>query len=210
MEDVLHLYEQPYDPDWPLLCFDERPCFLLKDKETILPMAPGKAKRYHYEYKKQGACCVLLAFEPHTGLRYVEVRNRRTAVDYAEFMHTLLEVYYPQAAGIRLVQDNLNTHKPGSFYQILPADQAFAMAQRFDMHYTPVNGSWLNRAEIEFAALAKQCLDRRLPDVPQMSRQVLAWADQRNREGRTVNWTFAATEARIKMKRHYKNINELN
>ena len=99
---------------------------------------------------------------------------------------------------------------PGSFYQILPADQAFAMAQRFDMHYTPIKGSWLNMAEIEFAALAKQCLDRRLPDVAQMRRQVLAWADQRNREGRTVNWTFAATDARTKMKRHYKNINKLN
>ena len=210
MEDVLYHYEQPYDPDWPLVCFDERPCFLVEEKETILPMAPGKAKRHHYEYKKQGACCVLLAFEPHTGLRYVEVRARRTAVDYAEFMHTLLEVYYPEVEGIRLVQDNLNTHKPGSFYQILPADQAFAMAQRFDMHYTPVNGSWLNMAEIEFAALAKQCLDRRLPDVEQVSREVLAWADRRNRQGQTVNWTFAAKDARSKMKRHYKNINKLN
>ena len=114
MEDVLYHYEQPYDPDWPLVCFDERPCFLLEEQGPILPMAPNQAKRHHYEYKKNGACCVLLAFEPHTGLRYVEVRDRRTAVDYAEFMHTLLEVYYPEAEGLRLVQDNLNTHKPGS------------------------------------------------------------------------------------------------
>ena len=148
MEEVLHQYEQPYDPAWPLICFDERPCFLIEEKGTILPMSPGKTRRHHYEYKKNGACCVLLAFEPHTGLRYVEVRDQRTALNYAEFMHTLLEVYYPTADGIRLVQDNLNTHKPGSFYQVLPSDQAFAMAQRFDMHYTPVNGSWLNMAEI--------------------------------------------------------------
>ena len=117
---------------------------------------------------------MLLAFEPHTGLRYVEGRDQRTALNYAEFMLTLLEVYYPTADGIRLVQDNLNTHKPGSFYQVLPADQAFAMAQRFDMHYTPVNGSWLNRAEIELAALVKQCLDRRIPDVATMRTKVLA------------------------------------
>ena len=210
MEEVLHQYEQPYDPAWPLICFDERPCFLIEEKGTILPMSPGKARRHHYEYKKNGACCVLLAFEPHTGLRYVEVRDQRTALDYAEFMHTLLEIYYPTADGIRLVQDNLNTHKPGSFYQVLPADQAFAMAQRFDMHYTPVNGSWLNMAEIELAALVKQCLDRRIPDVSTMRTEVLAWADRRNLKGRTVNWTFAATDARIKMQRHYKNINELN
>ena len=203
MEDVLYHYEQPYDPDWPLVCFDERPCFLVEEKETILPMAPGKAKRHHYEYKKQGACCVLLAFEPHTGLRYVEVRARRTAVDYAEFMHTLLEVYYPEVEGIRLVQDNLNTHKPGSFYQILPADQAFAMAQRFDMHYTPVNGSWLNMAEIEFAALAAM-----LRPTPTRYRtgepEVRLGLTDATAMFKPSDWTFAAKDARTKMKRHWK------
>jgi len=108
-----------------------------------------------------------------------------------------------------LVQDNLNTHTPGSFYEVLPADQAFSLAQRFDMHYTPKKGSWLNMAEIELAALVKQCLDRRIPHLPQMKREVLAWADRRNLEGRTVNWTFAATDARIKMKRHYNNVYKL-
>lgn len=209
MEDVLHQYGLPYDPLYPLLCFDERPCFLIEDIGGILPLSPGKARRHHYEYGKNGSCCVLLAFEPHTGLRYVEVRDRRTAVDYAEFMQTLVEVYYPDAAHIRLVQDNLNTHTPGSFYEVLPADQAFSLAQRFDMHYTPKKGSWLNMAEIELAALAKQCLDRRISQVPQMRREVLAWADRRNLEGQTVNWTFAATDARIKMKRHYANVHKL-
>ena len=210
MEEVLHQYEQPYDPLRPLLCFDERPCFLLEQLGGLMPMSVGKAQRYHYEYQKNGSCCVLLAFEPHTGLRYVEVRERRTAVDYAQFMQTLAEQYYPQAEVIRLVQDNLNTHTPGAFYEVLPAAQAFALAQRFEPHYTPVKGSWLNMAEIEFAALSKQCLDRRIPDVAQLRREVLAWADTRNLEGRTVNWTFAQTDAREKMQRHYSNVSKLN
>jgi hypothetical protein len=146
-----------------LICFDERPCFLIGDVGAILPMSSGKAKRYHYEYEKHGACCVFLAFEPHTGQRYVEVRPRRTAVDYAEFMQNLLAKHYAQVTHIRLVQDNLNTHTPGSFYEVLPPGAAFALSQQFAPHYTPLKGSWLNRAEIEFAALATQCLNRRIP-----------------------------------------------
>jgi hypothetical protein len=165
MEDVLHQYQLPYDPQHPLLCFDERPCFLLEDVGGILPMSPGKAKRQHYEYQKNGACCVFLAFEPQTGFRYVEVRDRRTAVDYAAFMQTRLACHYPQVESIRLVQDNLNTHTPGAFYEVLPPAQAFALAQQFESHYTPKKGSWLNMAEIEFAALSKQCLARRIPGV---------------------------------------------
>ena len=210
MEDVLQVYGQPYDPQWPLVCFDERPCFLIEDIGGIIPMSPGKAKRQHYEYKKNGSCCVLLAFDPHSGLRYVEVRDRRTAVDYAQFMHTLLETCYPDVEGIRLVQDNLNTHTPGAFYEVLPPHQAFAWGQRFEMHYTPLKGSWLNMAEIEFAALSKQCLDRRIPHVPQLRTEVLAWADQRNSQGRTINWTFAKEDARIKLKRHYNNALKLS
>lgn len=210
MEEVLQLYEQPYDPQWPLICFDERPCFLIEDIGGLIPMSPGKVKRYHYEYQKNGSCCVLLAFEPHTGLRYVEVRDQRTAVDYAQFMQTLIEEYYPEVEGIRLVQDNLNTHTPGSFYEVLPAPQAFELAQRFEVHYTPIKGSWLNMAEIEFAALSKQCLDRRIPTVAQLRHEVLAWADRRNLEGRTINWTFAQAGAREKMVRHYNNVNKLN
>jgi len=156
MEDVLHQYHLPYDPQHPLICFDERPCFLIEEVGAILAMSPGKAKRYHYEYQKNGSCCVFLAFEPQTGSRYVEVRDRRTAVDYADFMQTLLARHYPQAESIRLVQDNLNTHTPGSFYGVLPPAEAFALAQRCDPHYAPKKGSWLNMAEIEFAALSKQ------------------------------------------------------
>lgn len=206
MEDVLYQYQLPYDPQHPLICFDERPCFLIEEVGGILPMSPGKAKRYHYEYQKNGSCCVFLAFEPHTGLRYVEVRERRTALDYAQFMQNLLALHYPQAESLRLVQDNLNTHTPGAFYEVLPPAEAFALAQRFEPHYTPKKGSWLNMAEIEFAALSKQCLDRRIPDVEALRREVLAWADQRNLARKTVHWKFSQDKARQKLQRHYSNV----
>lgn len=206
MEDVLYQYALPDDPQYPLVCFDERPCFLIGDVGAILPMSPGKAKRYHYEYEKHGSCCIFLAFEPHTGRRYVEVRARRTAVDYAQFMQNLLAKHYVHAERIRLVQDNLNTHTSGSFYEVLPPDQAFELSQRFEPHYTPKKGSWLNMAESEFAALSKQCLDRRIPAVDTLRREVLAWADRRNLERKTVNWTFSQNDARHKLQRHYHNV----
>jgi hypothetical protein len=206
MEDVLHQYQLPYDPRYPLICFDERPCFLIGEVGALLPMSPGKAKRYHYEYKRNGSCCVFLAFEPHTGLRYVEVRERRTAADYAAFMQTLLACHYPVAESIRLVQDNLNTHTPGSFYEVLPPAEAFALAQKFELHYTPKKGSWLNQAEIEFAALSKQCLDRRVPDLPSLRHEVLAWGKRRNREKKTVAWKFSQPDARQQLQRHYQNV----
>jgi hypothetical protein len=209
MEDVLHQYHLPYDARHPVLCFDERPCFLIEDVGGLLPLSPGKAKRYHYEYQKNGSCCVFLAFEPQTGFRYVEVRERRTAQDYTAFMQALLTRYYPKVASIRLVQDNLNTHTPGSFYTVLPPEQAFALAQRFEPHYTPKKGSWLNMAEIEFAALSKQCLARRVPEVETLRREVLTWAEQRNQDKKTVQWKFAQPDARQKLHRHYENVQKL-
>lgn len=206
MEDVLHQYHVPYDPRHPLLCFDERPCFLIEDVGGILPLSSGKAKRYHYEYQKNGSCCVFLAFEPHTGFRYVEVRGRRTAQDYAQFMQILLAQHYPEVESIRLVQDNLNTHTPGSFYEVLPPAEAFTLAQRFEPHYTPKKGSWLNMAEIEFAALSKQCLDRRIPALETLRREVLTWAERRNQAKTTVKWKFAPPDARKKLHRHYENV----
>ncbi len=209
MEDVLCQYEQVEDPLRPLICFDERPCFLIEDIGGILPMSPNKAKRYHYEYGKNGSCCVFLAFDPHRKLRYVEVRKRRTAVDYAQFMHHLVKRYYPYVEKIRLVQDNLNTHTPGAFYEVFSADEAFELGNRFEWHYTPKKGSWLNMAEIELSALARQCLSRRIPDIDQMRDEVLAWAARRNQQRRGVAWTFAKSDARDKMKRHYSNVNKL-
>ena len=149
---------------------------------------------------------MFLAFEPHTGFRYVEVRERRPASDYAEFMQTLLTRHYPEAKAIRLVQDNLNTHTPGSFYEVRPPAEAFALAQKVELHYTPKKGSWLNMAEIEFAALSKQCLDRRIPDLLTLRREVLAWAEQRNDDQTTVAWKFAQPDARKKLHRHYENV----
>lgn len=210
LEDVLTQFELPYDPKRPLIYFDERPCFLIGEAGAILPMSPGKARRHHYEYEKNGSCCVFLAFEPHTGFRYVEVRERRTAVDYAQFMQTLLNEHYPNAQVVRLVQDNLNTHTPGSFYEVLAPEQAFALAQRVEPHYTPKKGSWLNMAEIELAALSKQCLDRRIADQKTLTREVLAWAERRNQAQTTVDWKFSKNTARKKLERHYSNVYKLN
>jgi hypothetical protein len=210
MEDVLYQYQLPYDPLHPLICFDDRPCFLSEDVGAILPMSPGKAKRYHYEYAKNGSCCVFLAFEPHPGFRYIEVRARRTAVDYAEFMKTLGERHYPHAESIRLVPDNLHTHTPGAVYEVLSPEQAFELAQRFEPHDPPLTGAWLTRAEIEFSALSKPCLDRRIPAFDALRREVLAWADTRNRERKTVHWRFAQKDARNKLQRHYSNVQKFN
>ena len=172
-------------------------------------MSPGAVKRHHYEYKKNGSCVVFLAFNPHTGFRYIEVRKHRTAADYAEFMQNLLAKHYPNVERIRLVQDNLNTHTPGSFYEVLPAQAAFELGQKFELHYTPKKGSWLNMAEIEFSALAKQCLDRRIPDIETLEKEVLAWAHRRNLEHKTVNWKFSKNKARTKLQRHYSNVRKL-
>jgi hypothetical protein len=203
MEDVLEQYARPYDPLHPLICYDERPCQLLGDVLVPLPMKPGKPVRYDYEYERHGTCCVLLAFEPHTGFRYVQVRARRTAVDYAQFMQDLVRLHYPTVDRIRLVQDNLNTHTPGSFYQILPPEAAFQFAQRFELHYTPKKGSWLNMAEIEFAALATQCLDRRIAAQGTLEKEALAWARNRNKARKTVKWRFTKYAAREKLKNKY-------
>jgi transposase len=209
MEDVLYQYALPCDPLRPLICFDERPCFLIGDVGAVLPMSPGKAKRHHYEYEKQGSCCVFLAFEPHRGFRYVEVRQKRTAVDYAEFMQNLIEKHYSHVDYLRLVQDNLNTHTPGSFFEVLSAPEAFALSQRFEPPYTPIKGSWLNMAEIEFAALAKQCLDRRIPALDMLRQEGVAWAGRRNLERKTLNWRFSQKDARDKLQRHYQKIQKL-
>lgn len=203
MEDVLHQYAQPYDPLRPLICFDERPCQLLGDSIVPIPMKPGKLKREDYEYERNGSCCVLLAFEPHTGFRYVQVRERRTAVDYAEFVKQFVQVYYPGVECIRLVQDNLNTHTPGSFYEVFPPEEAFDLAEKFQVHYTPKKGSWLNMAEIEFSALSRQCLDRRIADKETLEKEVLAWAENRNRKCTTVTWKFTKDTAREKLKSKY-------
>jgi hypothetical protein len=205
MEDVLDLYEQPYDPNRPVICFDERPCQLIGDAISPIPMKSGSPKKEHYEYVRNGTCCIFLAFEPRAGKRLICVKKRRTKVDYSDFMKMLAD-QYPEAETILLVQDNLNTHTAGSFYEALSPDEAFELAKRFEYHYTPKKGSWLNMAEIELSALSKQCLDRRIADMKSLIDEVGAWEQERNAIGATVRWKFNKDSARAKLRRHYSNL----
>jgi transposase len=202
MEQILTLYELPYDPKRPLICVDERPCQLIGDVLVPIPMEPGKAKRESYQYKRNGVCTVFMAFEPLTGWRYVQVRKQRTKVDYAHFMQDVAD-RFAQADLIKVVQDNLNTHNAGSFYQAFTPEHAFGLAQRFEMVYTPTKASWLNMVEIELSILSKQCLDRRIADIDTLEREVLAWVEQRNQQRATVNWQFTKEAARDKFKKFY-------
>lgn len=205
MEDVLDLYEQPYDPSRPVICFDERPCQLIGDSIVPLPIKPGSTKKEHYEYLRNGTCCIFMAFEPRADKRLTCVSERRTKVDYANFMKMLAE-NYPNAESIILVQDNLNTHTAGSFYEALSPDEAFELAQKFEFHYTPKKGSWLNMAEIELSALSKQCLDRRIGSLQKLADEVHMWEKERNAIGATVRWQFNKDNARSKLHRHYNNL----
>jgi hypothetical protein len=206
MEQVLDIYERPYDPDYPVVCFDERPCQLLGDVLMPIPMKSGRVERQDYEYKRNGTCVVLMAVEPLAGRRVITVTERRTKKDYAEFMKALA-ASYPAAEKIVLVQDNLNTHNPSSFYETFPAAEAFALAQRFEMTYTPKKASWLNMAEIELSALSKQCLDRRIAEMKTLAAQVGSWTKQRNRLKAGISWNFTKNDARNKLSRFYESIN---
>ena len=207
MEKILDLYEKPYDPRYPLVCFDERPCQLIDDVVAPIAMKPGRSKREDYHYKRNGVCSVFIAFEPLRGYRITHTRKRRTKKDYAQFMKELAEKHYPNAEKIILIQDNLNTHSPGSFYEIFKPEEAFALAERFDMHYTPKKASWLNMVEIELSILSKQCLDRRIGDMNTLDSEMKAWAKQRNDQRATVKWRFTKNDARVKLQKFY-NINQ--
>jgi hypothetical protein len=205
MEKILDLYEQPYDPNRPLICFDERPCQLIDDVLAPLAMEPGKPKREDTQYKRKGVCSLLIAFEPLTGQRFVQIRKQRTKQDYAYFMKELAGVRYPKVEQIVLIQDNLNTHSPGSFYATFPGAEAFALAERFQMHYTPNHASWLNMVEIELSILARQCLKRRIGDIQTLEREVFALVNKRNTQKATVQWQFTKSAARTKFERFYPN-----
>ena len=205
MEQVLDLYEQQQDSKHPVVCFDERPCQLLDDVLMPTSLQPGKPIREDYEYSRQGTCVVLMAFEPRTGKRIAEVREHRTKKDFAQFMDKLSQEY-PQAESIRLVLDNLNTHRPASFYTTFPAAKACALRQRFEMIYTPKHASWLNMIEIEFSALSRQCLLRRIKDRDIMCREVEAWVKDRNDRRVTIDWSFTTDRARNKFINAYQKI----
>lgn len=206
MEKILGIYALPYDPKKPLWCYDERPCVLIGDTIVPLPVEPGKPQRRNYEYERHGVCSVLFAIQPHTGLCFVWVREQRTGKDYAEFMAALVEAHCPKDGQIVLIQDNLNTHEPTSFYKTFKPEIAFALMNKLDMHYTPTKASWLNMAEIALSALAKQCLDRRIPSIDTLKREVMAWVQQRNAHPVPIHWQFTPEMAREKFKRFYPDI----
>jgi hypothetical protein len=203
MEDRLTRYEPPDDPRHPVVCVDERPCQLMDEVLAPMPMKPGRTTRQDDASVRQGTCGVLLAFEPLGNWRFVQVRRRRTAIDYASFMQELIDTPDRGIDRIRLVQDNLHTHTPGSFYQAFAPPEAFDLAQKFELHYTPLTGSWLHMAEIELSALARQCLDRRIGNIATFKQEVTFWTDNRNHACKTVQWQFTTTEARQKLKRKY-------
>lgn len=209
MEQILWLYMLPYDPDYPVICFDERPCFLIGDKVDPIAMQQGKVRKEHYAYEKNGSCALLAAIEPLTGNRLGQVYKQRTRKEFTLFCQSLAALY-PDAKKIRLVLDNLNTHNPGAFYLHLPADEAFALAQRFEFYYTPNGASWLNMIEIEFSALARLCLNRRIPTIEKLESEVLALIAERLEKRIKINWQFSIEVCREKLHARYSVVNDAN
>lgn len=203
MEQILWLYSLPYDSNYPVLCFDERPCFLIGEVIAPLNLSPGKIKKEHYAYTKHGSCCLLACIEPLTGIRVAQVFERRTKREYALFLKTIA-ARFPDAKKIRLVQDNLNTHDISSLYETFSPQEAFALAQRFEFHFTPKAASWLNMIEIEFSALARECLHRRIPHIELLRQEVLTLVKEREEKAIKIKWQFSIQTARTKFQKHYE------
>lgn len=209
MEDVLDLYHMAYDERRPVVCLDELPFQMLDDTVTPLKMKTGAVRKIDYEYERKGVASVFVAFEPLTGKRLVRVYPRRTKADYCRFQQAVA-AEWATAEVIVEVQDNLNTHHASSFYENLPAAEAFALTKRFEFHYTPRHGSWLNMAELELSALARQCLARRIPDIETLSSQLEAAVKERNEANAKVKWQFTVDGAREKLARHYEKVGSKN
>jgi hypothetical protein len=203
MEDVLDLYAEPYDPKRPQVNFDETSKQLIKETHTPLPTAPGQPRRYDYEYERNGTRNLFVFVEPQAGWRHVEVTEQRTMIDFAHQMRWLVDDRYPTADKIRVVLDNLNTHRAASLYAAFAPQEARRILRKLEFHYTPKHGSWLNMAEIEFSVLQRQCLDRRIPDEATLRREVAAWEQQRNDAHATIDWRFSVTDARQNLTRLY-------
>jgi len=203
MEDVLDLYAEAHDPQRPTVCFDEMPVQLVAEARAPQAAEPGRPARHDYEYRRNGTANLFIHFEPHTGRRHVAVTARRTARDFAAQMQALVDEHYPEAAVIRVVLDNLNTHTPAALYAAFPPAEARRILRRLEFHHTPKHGSWLNQAEVEWAVLSGQCLDRRIPDVATLEREIGAWEAERNARQATVAWRFTVGDARTKLRRLY-------
>jgi len=206
MEDVLDTYAKPYDAGRPVVCVDEGGKQLIGDVREPLPVRPGSPAKQDCEYEREGMANLFMAFEPLAGRRHVEVTERKTSIDFAQFLKIISDEHYPQAEKIVLVCDNLNTHSPAALYEAFEPDQAHQLAQRFEWHYTPKHGSWLNMAEMELSVIARQCLDRRIPDMATLRKEVNAWQVQRNQAVVKVDWQFTTADARVKLKKLYPTI----
>jgi hypothetical protein len=203
MEDVLTVYQRPPDAAHPVICMDETSKQLVGETRVALPVAPGQPRREDYEYERRGVANLFLFCEPLTGWREVSVTERRTRTDWAAAMRDLSDRHYPTTERITVVLDNLNTHGPASFYEAFPPEEARRLAERFEFHYTPKHGSWLNMAEIELSVLSRQCLDRRIGQIGVLRREIEAWQRKRNAASKTIDWQFTTAEARVKLKRLY-------
>ena len=203
MEDVLDLYAEPPDPARPVVCLDESPLQLIGEVRGPIPAAPGQLERVDYEYRRNGTVNLFVAVDAHRPWRKVTVTEQRTARDYAKRLRELVDVDYPDAGCIRVVQDNLSTHTPGSLYEAFPAPEAHRILERLEFHYTPKHASWLNMVEIEIGVLKRQCLDRRIDDREELEREIAAWERQRNLAGAHLKWMFTTEKARTKMGRAY-------
>jgi hypothetical protein len=203
MEDVLEVYQRPHDADYPLVCVDETSKQLISETRVPVKAKPGRPARQDYEYKRNGTANIFMMFAPLEGWRHVDVTDRHTAVDYAHILKDLSDRHFPKAKKITLMQDNLNTHKPASLYEAFPPAEARRLVERFEWHYTPKHGSWLNMAESELSVLSGQCLDQRIPDKQILTEEVAAWQRSRNKKHTKADWHFTTADARVKMKRLY-------
>jgi len=203
MEDVIEVYHRPHDPDRPVVCVDETSKQLIAETRVPIPAKPGHPRRIDYEYKRNGTANLFMMFAPLEGWRGVKVTDRHAAIDYAQVLKDLSDTHFPKAGKIVLVQDNLSTHKPASLYEAFPAEEARRLFERFEWHYTPKHGSWLDLAESELSVLSRQCLDRRIPDKDSLIKEVAAWQNDRNKKYTKADWHFTTAEARVKLKRLY-------
>ena len=206
MEDVLEVYKQPYDADYPVVCMDESSKQQIIEVREPQPAEPGKPAKYDTEYKRNGVSNLFVFFEPLAGWRKMNVTNTRTALDWTHQIKTLLDEDYPDAVKVKLVMDNLNTHTPASLYKAFDPIEARRLTERLEIHYTPKHGSWLNMAEIEFSHLGRQCLGRRIPDQATMRQEVVAWVDERNQSQIKMKWQFTTEDARIKLQYLYPSL----
>lgn len=203
MEDILDVYERPYNPALPVVCMDEKPYQLLGEARQPLPMRPGDHQKIDFEYVRNGTCSIFAFIEPLGGKHHVSVREHRTAMDWAEEIKYLSDVMYPDAEKIVLVMDNLNTHKVASLYKRYPAAEARRITKRLEIHYTPKHGSWLDIAEIELNVMTRQCLSRRIDNTDRLRAELAAWESDRNATASKVNWQFRTSDARIKLQSLY-------